>query len=97
MKEKLNANVAFAQLPMGVENHFTGVVDLIAMQAYVWKTDDKDTPPVVQDVPADLRDDALLYRQVLVETLADFDDTLAEAVLADAKVTAEQINFALQL
>lgn len=96
MKEKLNANVAFAQIAIGVESNFTGVVDLISLQAYVWRSDDKDTQPVIQEIPSDIKDDALLYRQVLIENLADFDDELAEAVLADAKVTAEQIKNALR-
>lgn len=96
MKEKLNANVAFAQLPIGLENAFTGVIDLISLQAYIWETENKDTPPVVTDIPASQLDDALLYRQVLIENLADFDDTLAEAVLSDAKVTPAQITAALR-
>ncbi|APJ04449.1 elongation factor G [Silvanigrella aquatica] len=96
MREKLNANVAFAQLPMGAESSFKGVIDLIELKAYIWHTDDKDTPPKVTDIPAEYLDDALLYRQELIENLADFDDTLAEAVLSDAKVTVEQLKHALR-
>lgn len=96
MREKLNANVAFAQISMGVENAFAGVIDLIEMQSYVWLTDDKDTPPKVTEIPAEFMDDALFYRQELIENLADFDDALAEAVLSDAKVTAGQIKTALR-
>jgi elongation factor G len=96
MKEKLNANAVFAQIPIGSENTFTGVIDLIEMQAYVWLTDDKDTPPNVTEIPKEYMDDALYYRQELIENLADFDDTLAEAVLSDSKVTVEQIKKALR-
>ena len=96
MREKLNANVAFAQIPMGVESAFTGVIDLIEMQAYVWLTEDKDAAPKVTEIPKQYLDDAHIYRQELIENLADFDDTLAEAVLSDAKVTADQIKNALR-
>jgi len=96
MREKLNANVVFAQIPMGVESAFTGVIDLIEMQAYVWLTEDKDAAPKVTEIPKEYLDDAHIYRQELIENLADFDDTLAEAVLSDAKVTADQIKKALR-
>lgn len=98
MREKLNANVAFAQIPIGSENAFTGVIDLIEMKAYVWFSEDKDLPPKVTEIPKEFMDDALLYRQELIENLADFDDTLTEAVFSDAyaKVTAEQIKKALR-
>lgn len=96
MRSKLNARVALAQLPIGSENSFTGVVDLVEMKAWTWKGDDKDSPFECGPVPAALADDAQLYRQELVENLADFDDALAEAVLSDSEVPPAMIKTALR-
>lgn len=96
MREKLNANVAFAQLPIGLESAFTGVVDLVEMKAIIWNGDDKDTVPETKEIPQNLMEDAELYRQELIENLADFDDTLAEAVLSDTPVSSEQIKKAMR-
>jgi elongation factor G len=96
MRTKLNARVALAQLPIGSENSFSGVVDLVGMNAWTWKGDDKDSPFEQVPVPASLLDDAQLYRHELVENLADFDDDLAEAVLSDSEVSPEMIKKALR-
>ncbi|MFZ9521434.1 MAG: elongation factor G [Silvanigrellaceae bacterium] len=96
MRSKLNAKVALAQLPIGSESSFVGVVDLVEMVAWIWKGDDKDSPFEKTSIPADLSDDAHLYRQELIENLADFDDALAEAVLSDADVTPAMIKKALR-
>ncbi|MEN9808995.1 MAG: hypothetical protein RLZZ488_562 [Pseudomonadota bacterium] len=96
MRSKLNARVALAQLPIGSESAFSGVVDLVEMKAWTWKGDDKDSPFTEGSIPASLMDDAQLYRQELVENLADFDDALAEAVLSDAEVSPAMIKSALR-
>ncbi|KAB8029708.1 elongation factor G [Fluviispira multicolorata] len=96
MREKLNANVAFAQLPIGKEGAFSGVVDLVEMRAFVWESDDKDAAPIIKKIPKELIDDSQIYQQELIENLADFDDTLAEAVLSDSKPSVEQIKKALR-
>jgi elongation factor G len=96
MRTKLNARVALAQLPIGSESSFSGVVDLVELKAWTWKGDDKDSPFEQGPVPASLLDDAQLYRHELVENLADFDDDLAEAVLSDAEVSPAMIKKALR-
>jgi len=96
MRTKLNARVALAQLPIGSENTFSGVVDLVEMKSWTWSGDDKDSPFKEAPVPPEMLDDAQLYRHELVEILADFDDALAEAVLSDADVSAEMIKKALR-
>lgn len=96
MREKLNTNAVFAQLPIGTESQFKGVVDLVQMQAYQWDSDDKDSVCKTVEVPPELKDEAQLYRQELIENLADFSDELAEAVLSDSQVTAEQLKTALR-
>lgn len=96
MRTKLNARVALAQLPIGAENSFKGVVDLVEMKAWKWAGDDKDSPYEQVEIPSEILDDAQLYRQELVENLADFDDAVAEAVLSDAEVSADMIKSALR-
>lgn len=96
MRSKLNANAMLAQLPMGSESTFSGVIDLIDECAWIWKGDDKDSAFEKTTIPAEYSDDAALYRQELIEALADFDDVLAEAVLSDAEVNASQIKSALR-
>ncbi len=92
MRSKLNAHPVLVQLPIGSESRFSGVIDLVEMKAIRWTSDDKDTKPEIGEVPSDLRDDALLHRQILLETLADFDDELAEAVLSDSSVAPEKLH-----
>jgi elongation factor G len=92
MRTKLGAHPVLVQLPIGVESRFSGVVDLIEMKAIRWNSDDKDSKPDVVEIPSDMVDDALLHRQILMEALADFDDAVAEAVLADAAVEPEKLH-----
>jgi elongation factor G len=96
MRAKLGANVVLAQLAMGAESQFKGVVDLVHMQAITWPSDDKDAQFVVGPIPAEYADDAALYRQELAEKCADFDDTLAEAILSESDVSAEMLTNALR-
>ncbi len=96
LKEKLHANAVFAQLPIGREGAFKGVIDLVNMQAFVWQSDHKDSKPEIIEIPEDMLDEAQLYRQVLVENLADFDDHLAEKVLYDLPVDAQHLKKALR-
>lgn len=96
MRSKLNAKVVLAQLPIGVESAFRGVIDLVSQVAWIWKGDDKDSPFEQIPIPSDMSDDAALYRQEMVEALADYDDTLAEAVLSDSEVSPEMIKTALR-
>lgn len=96
MKDKLQTNPVFAQLPMGLESQFCGVIDLVEMKAYRWESDDKDAVPVTIEIPNALLDDAQIYRQELIENLADFSDELAEIVLSDGNPTPAQIKKALR-
>src|SRR3972149_2236237 len=61
IKEKLGAKPVPIQLPIGAENNFTGVVDLITMKAYVWDGDSKDAKMLIQEIPADLKERAEEY------------------------------------
>jgi len=76
IKEKLHANPVALQLPIGVEDTFTGVVDLIEMKAYEWDEDDQGMSYYDVDIPEEMMDEVAEYRKILVETLADLDEAL---------------------
>jgi elongation factor G len=89
--ERLGANPLVMQLPIGAESEFIGVVDLVEMRAHLWKGDDGkhwDTA----DIPADLAERAVEYRQKLLETVAETSEDLLEAYLENSDLTAKEIQ-----
>ncbi len=84
---KLNATPLVLQLPIGAESDFIGVVDLVEMNAKVWRGETKTGEDyVVEEIPADLADKAAEYREKLVETLAEADDATMETYLEEGDV-----------
>ncbi|GGO90179.1 elongation factor G [Nocardioides phosphati] len=84
---KLNATPLVLQLPIGAEGDFIGVVDLVEMNAKVWRGETKQGEDyVVEEIPADLADKAAEYREKLVETLAEGDDETMEVYLEEGDV-----------
>ena len=77
IKDRLKANPVPLQIPIGAEDNFKGVVDLIQMKALVWESDEP-TNYVVKDIPADLQDKAKEYHDKLVEAVAETDEKLME-------------------
>ncbi len=98
MKERLGAPAVAAQLPMGAEDNFWGIIDLVTMTAWDFKADDKGMtyPEQLDAIPEEFADDAAIYRQELVEAAADFDDDLMEKVLMDEEVSVEQLKAAIR-
>jgi len=96
MKDRLATRPALLQLPIGAEDRFIGIVDLVEMNAIFFNEDDKGINPTVGEIPADLADDAELYRHELVEIAAEFDDALMEKYLADEAVGADEIKAAIR-
>ena len=91
--ERLSAPVLLLQLPIGIEGDFKGIVDLIAMKAKVWTdTEGKGIEFEVQDIPADMLEEAKAKREKLIETLAEADDELMEMFLEGKEPTEEQIH-----
>ncbi|WP_235538846.1 elongation factor G [Nocardioides sp. Root79] len=81
---KLNSTPLVLQLPIGAEGDFIGVVDLVEMNAKVWRGETAQGEDyVVEEIPADLADKAAEYREKLVETLAEADDDIMEVYLED--------------
>jgi elongation factor G len=98
IRDRLGAVPAVVQLPVGAENEFRGVIDLITMKAVLWPLDD-DTEGAkfeVTDIPAELRDAADAARTELLETIAHVDDSLMEKYLADEELTVDEIKAAVR-
>jgi elongation factor G len=91
IREKLHANVVPIQLPIGREQDFCGVVDLIAMTAYFWDATDPNAPMEECPIPADLHAEAEKQREHLIENLAEFDDELMNHYLNDGVIDASQL------
>ena len=94
IKTKLGATPLVVQLPIGAENDFAGVVDLIRMKAYVWNDvkDDMGAHYDTTDIPADLQDKAEQYRAELLDQVAESDEELLEKYLESGELTEDEIR-----
>ena len=95
MKERLKANAIPIQLPIGKEDTFCGIVDLINMEADVYY-DDLGKDVRVEPIPADMVDDAERYREELVEAVAGSDEELMEKYLEEGELTIEELKAGLR-
>ena len=100
IKDRLTSNVAVIQIPIGSESAYFGVIDLVRMKALVWPptTDEKDLGATYEavDIPADMQDEADIYRAMLLEVAADQDDDIMAKVLEDEEVTEVELKAALR-
>ncbi len=93
IKERLKANPVPIQLPIGAEDNFKGVVDLVEMKAYVWEDEAAmGSKYEVVDIPADLQEKAQEYREKLIESISETDDELMEKYLGGEELTTEEIK-----
>ena len=81
IRERLGANPIVLQLPIGAESEFQGVVDLIKMKAIIWDEESLGAKFHEEDIPADLADEAAVYREQLIETAVELDEEVMEAYL----------------
>ncbi|WP_017326806.1 elongation factor G [Synechococcus sp. PCC 7336] len=79
-------------LPIGAENEFVGVVDLLTRKAWVWDDSGEPMNYEIQDVPADMVEDVETYRELLIETALEQDDDLMERYLEEEELTIEEIQ-----
>ncbi|MBR0078297.1 MAG: elongation factor G [Bacteroidales bacterium] len=92
IREKLHAAPVVLSLPIGAEDTFAGVVDLVEMKAYVWSEEDQGATYEALEIPEDMQDEAAEYREKLLDKLSEFDDDFAEKYLEDSdSITAEEI------
>ena len=90
--DRLGATPLVLQLPVGAEDRFEGVVDLIKMKALIWEDESLGAKFNETDIPEDLREQAESYREKLVESAVEVDDDLTEAYLGGEDVTEEQLR-----
>ena len=95
MHERLNANAVPLQIPIGAEDTFKGVVDLIDMRAEVYY-DDMGNDVRDEDIPEDLRDVADEYREKMLEAVSEFDDTIMEDYLEGNEIDKKRIKAAIR-
>ena len=95
MKTRLGANPVPLQLPIGSEDVFKGMVDLVEMKAVIY-TDDLGKTSEAAEIPEEMKDDAELYRQNLLDAVAESDDELMMKYLEGEEITAEEIKAAIR-
>ena len=98
MKERLHANAIAAQIPMGAEDQFWGLVDLVTMTAWDFKEDDKGMiyPEPMDAIPDEFAEVAQAKREELLDAAANFDDDLMEKILMDEEIPVDQLKAALR-
>lgn len=97
MKEVLGANPCPIQIPIGAEENFKGVVDLVTMKAILWHTEDMGAHYEVEEIPSDLRAEAEEWRDKMLEAVAECDDEVMEKYFDDpSSLTEEEIRRAIR-
>ena len=96
IKDRLEANTAVLQLPIGAEGNYKGVVDLVTMDALVWLDEELGAKWEVQEIPADMKDDAEAYRADLIETVASVDETLLEKFIGEEEISVDELRAAIR-
>ena len=98
MKERLHANAVAAQIPMGAEDQFWGLVDLVTMTAWDFKEDDKGMiyPEAMDAIPAEYAEVAQAKRDELLDAAANFDDDLMEKILMEEEIEVSELKAALR-
>ena len=97
VKDRLGANPVPIQLPIGAEDKFEGVIDLVRMKAIYWKEANMGTEFEFRDIPEELRDEAEIYRDKMIEAAAEADEELLEKYLADHELTNDEIRRGLRM
>ena len=96
IKDRLEANTAVLQLPIGAEGNYRGVVDLVTMDALVWLDEELGAKWEVQAIPADMVDDAEAYRLDLIETVASVDEVLLEKFVGEEEIGIDELRAAIR-
>ena len=97
MKNRLGANTVPIQLPIGAEDSFKGVVDLINMKAIYWNEEDKGTTFILEDIPDELKKLSSEWRENLLESAAEANEELMDKYLESGDLTAQEIKEGLRL
>ena len=96
MVERLHTRPLIIQIPVGQEEHFKGVIDLIRMKQILWDDESLGAAYTLSDISPDLYDEAASYRDKLVESVSDHDDAIMEAYLAEEPISEETLIAAIR-
>jgi elongation factor G len=96
MRERLDAEAVPVQMPLGAEDDFRGIVDLVEMRQIEWLGEGVECEQVISEVSGDTRELAEVGRHDLIEAVADFDDGIMEKFLHDEDITAEELRAAIR-
>ena len=97
LKEVLGANPCPIQIPIGAEENFKGIIDLVRMKALYWPNEAMGADYSIEEIPADMVAEAEEWREKMLECVADFDDTLMEKFFDDpSTITEEEIKAAIR-
>ena len=95
IKDRLGAKAAPIELPIGAESEFCGVVNLVTMKAYKFDGSEHENAEEIE-IPADMKDKAVEYRNLLIETVADYDDALMEKYLEGEEIGVDELKAAIR-
>lgn len=97
IRTKLRGNAHPLFIPIGAEDRFKGLIDLVKQVAHVYdETDPKGMKYNTVEIPADLKDDTKKYREALIEAISDYDDTIAEKYLGGEEITEDELRLAIR-
>jgi elongation factor G len=96
IESKLQGNPVAIQMPIGSEDRFVGVVDIVKMKAIRWKDETLGADYLVEEIPAELQADAQAYREKLIEKVSEVDDQILERYLHGEEISEAQIKAALR-
>ena len=96
IRERLGANPIPVQMPIGAEEHFRGIVDLITMKAILWDDDSLGARYRTDEIPTELLDEAKQYREQILEAVADTDEGLLEKYLEGGEISESELRTAIR-
>ena len=96
IEDKFSINTLLLQLPLGIEDHFQGIIDLISMKAYKYRSEELGAEFDIVDIPEQYRDEAMVHREDLIENLANHHLELMESYLEKKPISEELIKQAVR-
>src|SRR5881397_3105677 len=96
MRTRLQTMPVAVQIPLGTEDQFRGVIDLIAQKAIVFAEDTLGADFQVEDIPGEFREEAAKYREQMLESIADVDDHLLEKYVGGEQLSEQEIIAAIR-